>query len=400
MTHIVIVSGFAESLINFRGDLIRELVARGLRVTTLAPAASAKQVERIEALGAAFIPYQIRRNGMSVASDLATLAQLKRLFRELRPEIVLAYTIKPVIWSGIALFANPLTRFFPLITGLGFAFYGDSLRRTMLRKLVMTLYRRSLKRAEVVFFQNPDNQQTFRSAGLLGVKPSVVLPGSGINLERFPLQPLPGGDLVFLMIARLLGEKGVREYAAAAAELKQRFPNVQFRLVGPSDPSPDGIPDDEVAKWKVEGAIDYVGGLEDVREEITNCHVYVLPSYHEGLPRTVLEAMATGRPIITTQVPGCRETVVANQNGFLVEPRSVPELVQRMIWFIENRDAIEPMGIQSRRLAVSKFSVDIVNRTITDYLLHDRAAADTSHTQGLLDRRSQEIGSAGFARPS
>lgn len=375
MTHVVVVSGFAESLINFRGDLICDLKSQGCRITALAPSASDDQLQRIERLGAEFVSYDVKRNGLSVSSDLATLSQLKRQFRRLNPDIVLAYTIKPVVWSGIALSRNRSIRFFPMITGLGFAFHGDSLRRKLLRTLVTGLYRRSLRRAELVFFQNADNQETFRSGGLLGNKPSIVLPGSGINLTRFPQRPFKTGPITFLMIARLLGEKGVREYAEAAHEVKKRHPEVRFRLVGPTDPSPDAISEHEIAAWKTQGAIEYVGSLQDVSDELANCHVYVLPSYHEGLPRTVLEAMATGRPIITTNAPGCKETVENGKNGFLVETKSSSELIERTQWFLANQQAIEPMGLESRKIAEQRFSVDKVNQIILSKLL-------TSQPQG------------------
>jgi glycosyltransferase involved in cell wall biosynthesis len=382
--HVCIVSGFAESLINFRGDLIDDLITYGHKVTALAPSANEAQADRIRAFGADFISYEVKRNGVTVSSDLKTLTQLVTIFDDLQPDIVIAYTIKPVIWSGIALLHNKSARYFALITGLGYAFHGSTIKRRLLRSLVCWLYRFSITRAEIVFFQNPDNQQTFVSEKILGGKPSIVLPGSGIHLDRFPLVCIPSGELVFLMIARLLGEKGVREFVAAATRHRELGSQAKFRLVGPYDPSPDGITSAEVEAWKKQGAVTIVGPLDDVRSELADCHVYVLPSYHEGLPRTVLEAMSTGRPIITTNAPGCKETVENGRNGFLVEPRSSKELVERIQWFLDNRDAIEPMGRESRKIAEERFSVDRVNRTIFGCLLAPRTPQRGSFLTRLL----------------
>jgi glycosyltransferase involved in cell wall biosynthesis len=169
-------------------------------------------------------------------------------------------------------------------------------------------------------------------------------------------------------MGRLLGEKGFREYVSAAELVKKRFPEAIFRLVGSEDPSPDGIPLSEVQEWHNEGWIEYCGSTKDVRPFLNDCSVFVLPSYHEGMPRTVLEAMSVGRPILTTDVPGCRETVISGENGFLVAKANAEALAERMIWFVENQDMWQKMGNKSRQLAEERFDVRMVNNKLISIL--------------------------------
>lgn len=363
--HIVIVGGVASSLTNFRGDLIQTLVTAGARVTAMSAEGSDEEVSAIRALGAEFRSFPIERSRLNPRSDIGTCVALTKIFRELEPNIVLAYTIKPVVWSGVALRSSRTSlrevRFFALITGLGFAFEGSSTKRNIIRALVSWLYRASLRRARSVVFQNPDNRAVFVDAKIVPEHKTRIVNGSGVDLRRFAVAPLPEGNIKFLLIARLLGEKGVREFAEAASKVKQRHADVEFVLVGPNDPSPDGIPMELVEQWHADGIVRYCGSVTDVRPFIAECHVYVLPSYHEGVPRSVLEAMSMGRAILTTDVPGCRETVVAGENGWLVPKADVEALARSMEWFLANRQFLESMGQRSRQIAVERFDVDLVN---------------------------------------
>ena len=364
---IVIIGSYAESLINFRGDLIADLISRGYQVTAMAPDATVEQKNRIEELGAYFVSYSVARNSLSVFDDLSTYWQLRRHLCRLKPNLILSYTIKPVIWGGLASRSCPDARYFAMISGLGYAFQGHSFRRHILRKIACALYKLALKRAVKVFFQNEESRDLFVGLGLVRESQTVLIPGSGVNLDRFAAKPVPEGPPTFLMLSRLIGEKGVRLYAAAASVLKREHPELQFLLAGSFDPSPDGIPRDEVASWTAEGSIDYLGVLSDVRDAIARCSVYVLPSsYLEGVPRSILEALAIGRPIITTNTAGCRTTVVDGNNGFLVEPGSSSQLIDRMRWFVENQTKIEEMGNASRRVAEEEFSVQGVNQMIAN----------------------------------
>ncbi len=180
-------------------------------------------------------------------------------------------------------------------------------------------------------------------------------------MSEYPLTPLPAGPAHFLLIARLLGEKGIREFCEAAKQVKSTYPEAKFSIVRPEDPSPDGIPIEEIESWHKSGTVCYHGATSDVRPFLNDCHIYTLPSYHEGMPRTVLEAMAMGRPILTTDVVGCRETVEQGVNGFLVPNADSDALAERMIWFIENRDQWQAMGDASRKIVEDKFDVHKVN---------------------------------------
>jgi len=358
---IIIIGGLPESLINFRGDLIRSFVNEGHQVVAMTASAKPKLVDEIQTLGCRFVSFPIERNGMNPLSDLKVLLSLYQIFKLEKPDMILSYTIKPVIWGGLAARLYGKSRFYGLITGLGFAFQRGGFKRNLLGNIATSLYKLALAKATCVIFQNPDNQQVFIDQKIVTETRTKRVNGSGVNVSRYEHSPLPSGQPVFLTIARLLGEKGLREYAEAAAIVKLKYPSAHFHLVGPEDPSPDGIPMDEVMKWHNSNVIKYCGGTADVRPYIKNCQIFVLASYHEGMPRTVLEAMSIGRPILTTNVEGCRETVVEGINGYLVLKQNPQALADKMIWFIENPDEWQRMGNQSRLIAEDKFDVHKVN---------------------------------------
>lgn len=359
--HVVFVGAYPESLVNFRGDLIRTLVGLGYQVTAAGASASADVLARLEKLGAGYRAYPIRRNAISPFQDIETLWALRCLFREIRPDVVLAYTIKPVIWGGLAMSRRHPTNFFALITGLGFALEGTGLWRRALSMVVAQLYKAALRRARGVIFQNEDDRGVFIARGIVSRGVTHRVRGSGIDCERFCQRAMPVGPPVFLLIARLLRAKGLREFAEAARIVRRSSPDCVFRIVGGPDPSLDRIEVSEVEGWQRDGVVEYVGEVADVRPALRECHIFVLPSYHEGMPRTVLEAMAVGRPILTTDVPGCRDTVVEGQNGFLVPKGDPKALAERLEWFISHREEWARMGAASRQLAEERFDVRLVN---------------------------------------
>lgn len=368
LSRVVIIGALPESLSNFRGELIRALVEAGHQVTAMATPASHEQIAAINALGVDFCSFPVQRNGLNPVKDLQTLSALHTALRQLKPDVVLAYTIKPVVWAGLALRGISAPRFFALITGLGFAFQEHGFLRKMLSALITWLYRLSLGRSDRVIFQNPDNLDLFVVRHIVAKEKCALVHGSGVDLSRFAVAQFSGGPPVFLAIGRLLGEKGFREYAQAARMVKVRHPEAVFRLVGPTDPSPDCIPLEEVNQWQAEGCIEYLGSTKDVRPFIADCHVFVLPSYHEGMPRTVLEAMSMGRPILTTDVPGCRETVILGENGWLVPKADAEALAKRMIWFMEKRDQWQCMGQRSRQMAEERFDVHKINHELVEIM--------------------------------
>lgn len=361
--NIVIIGGTSNSLINFRLDLILGIKKIG-KVTALSgEEPSSEELAVFRSIEVEHLSYPLSRNGLNAFDDLNTVAALISIFRKLKPEVVVAYTIKPIIWGSIAARFSSVYKFHAMVTGLGYAFQKEGFKKSVLNNLVKFLYRCSLKQAESVIFQNPDNMHTFIENGIVTAEKCHLVNGSGVNLSHFENEPLPQ-EPRFLLIARLLGDKGIREYAEAADLVKERYPNATFDLVGPEDPSPDGIDISEINKLHDKGVITYHGATNDVRPYIKDCSIFVLPSYHEGMPRTVLEAMAMGRPILTTDVPGCRETVVNGENGWLVEKANVDQLAERMIWFIENQEQWSVMGNKSHAMANEKFDVHKVNAEI------------------------------------
>lgn len=363
MKQFLFIAGFAESLLNFRGSLISALQARGLRVHVAAPDVPPGHPlrQQLEEQGMVVHNIPMLRIGTNPLADLRTLWVLWRLMRSIRPDFVLGYTIKPVIYGSLAAWCARVPWRFAMVTGLGYAFQGEG-QRGWLQALVQQLYALALSRVHKVFFQNPDDEALFRQRGILAAgTPSCIVNGSGVDVGSFTVAPLPPEPLHFLLIARLLGDKGVREYAQAAHRVRTAHPGVRCALVGWIDSNPDAIAQHELDAWVAEGHITFLGRLTDVRPAIADSSVYVLPSYREGTPRTVLEAMAMGRAIITTDAPGCRETVADGGNGFLVPVRSVDALEQAMLRFIDEPELVTRMGAASRQMAEEKYDVHKVN---------------------------------------
>jgi glycosyltransferase involved in cell wall biosynthesis len=370
----LLIAGLAESVLNFRGALVEALQARGFEVHVSIPSMPDPAVANpcrpaLEAAGLVVHEIDMQRTGTSLLADLRTLAQLRSMMARIKPDYVLGYTVKPVIYGMLAAWLARVPRRFALITGLGYAFQGGAERR-LLQSIAQTLYSLALKRATVVFFQNDDDRRLFVERRI--VPPhgrTCVVNGSGVKLEDFRVAPLPEGPPVFLLIARLLGDKGVREYVEAARAMRRRAPSLRFQMVGWIDSNPDAVKQEELDGWIAEGCIEYLGRLSDVRPAIAASSVYVLPSYREGTPRTVLEAMAMGRPIVTTDAPGCRQTVAEADNGFLVPVKSASALERAMWKFVAEPGLAARMGQRSRALAEEKYDVHKVN----DVMLREMA---------------------------
>jgi glycosyltransferase involved in cell wall biosynthesis len=366
--NILIIGAYPNSIISFRGQLIKDLVRKGHNVTVMTAEADDSVVKDVRELGAKFCSYSVQRNGLNPLADLQTFLQLKKLIKYYKPDKILAYTIKPIIWGGIATKFIKNIEFYPMVTGLGYAFYTDTLKRKVVSFIAKKLYKFALSGAKKVIFQNNDNMKVFVENGLTHSKKCHRVYGSGVDVDLFKAHSLPSKGLSFLLIARLLGDKGIREYAEAAERIKLIYPKAIFELLGPYDTSPDSISKTEINSWHQNDIINYLGETKNVLPFIKNCHIFTLPSYHEGLPRTTLEAMAIGRPILTTDAPGCRDTVIENKNGFLVPVKDSDALFQKMKWFIEHPETWDRMAVESRKLVCEYFDVKKVNSSILKIL--------------------------------
>ncbi len=358
------IGGYGPSLINFRGSMLRAMKNAGHEVYGVAPLDSADVPDKLAEMGIKFIEAPIQRTGMNPLKDLASLLALIKILRGIKPDMVLSYTIKPVIYGSIAAKIAGVKNIFSMITGLGYAFGQTSGKRGLLFKLVKNMYRSGLFFNKKVMFQNPDDRNLFVTHGIISkAKKTVITNGSGVDMNHFSSSPVTADKPVFLCISRLLKEKGVREFAEASVNLKKKYPQAQFRLVGPHDHGPDSIDKEMIAKWQ-DGGLTCVGPVTDVRSELKDCTVYVLPSYREGTPRSVLEAMATGRAIVTTDAAGCRETVVEGHNGYMVPVRDITALEKAMESFIIQSGLAQTMGTASLEYATEKYDVNKVNATI------------------------------------
>lgn len=360
----LLLASYPDSLLNFRGQLLHALVASGLEVHVASPdlESNIELKGRLEDMGVCVHNASLNRTGMNPLRDFYSCLQLVFLMCRIRPDFFLAYTIKPVVYGSIAAWLSRVPHRFALVTGLGYTFQGESRTRSILKTFVRGLYRCALSRVHKVFFQNPDDESLFHELQILNSadRKSVVVNGSGIDIDQFNVTPFPLTPQ-FLLIARLLGDKGIREYIEAAKLVISKHPTVVFGLVGWIDDNPDAIYEQELQEWIDSGLVKFYGLLSDVKPAISESSVYVLPSYREGTPRTVLESMAMGRAIITTDAPGCRETVVDGENGFLVPVKSVTELANAMLKFIEEPELIKSMGKKSRTIAEEKYDVHKVN---------------------------------------
>jgi glycosyltransferase involved in cell wall biosynthesis len=365
MARVLMFGSLPESLITFRGPLLKQLVETGHETFACAPNASKKVKDILADMGVAYINITLDRTGLNLIQDMLSVIKLVKTFKVIKPEVFLGYTIKPVIYGSIAAQLAGIPKIFSLISGLGYTFSGTDFKAKMLKGVVKNLYSLALGSNNKIFFQNQDNLELFKSYGFLSDSTQAVLVnGSGVDIDMYIPKPFPR-NLSFLLLARLIKEKGIYEYAEAAKDIKQRYPSVRFSMAGIVEKHPSAISKQALLSWAESGAIDYLGALRDVRPAIENSSVYVLPSFYpEGQPRSVLEAMAMGRPVITTDTPGCRETVHHGRNGFLIPPRDADALIQAMEYFINRPDDIATMGMASRQIAIEKYDVHKVNKVM------------------------------------
>lgn len=357
---VCVVSRCARTLYVFRRDLISEAMRCGASVTTFGAAGDGFE-DLLQRDGVEFHHIPVSLRGLAPYADLRLLFELTLAFHRASPDVVHAFTIKPAIYGTIAAWLVGVPRRVVTITGLGHAFTTGG---WTLRAVAMSLYRFALSKAHVVFFQNKDDRELFVRRGLVYSDRARLVPGSGVDLGHFVPVPLPGttGSAPrFLMIARLLREKGVQEFVEAARIVKLEYPAASFALLGNTDSrNPSSLSPEKLKDLRTSSSVEWIDEVADVRPYIAAADVIVLPSYREGLPRTLLEGAAMGRAIIATDAPGCRELVMPARNGYLVpigDPRALADAMKRLC---ESRELIPAFGRASRTLVEENFDQKIV----------------------------------------
>ncbi len=366
---IVVLGCLAASLTAFRGRLIDALLARGHEVVGCAADHDPAVVAELAAKGVRFVQVPLDRTGLDPWRDLKSIVALRRILAELRPDVLLAYTMKPMVYGAVAARLAGVGRVFTMVEGLGYAFAdGTERRRRVLRLIQSQLYRLAFRLSSASFVLNPDDRDDLRRRRLApAAHPLVLLDGIGIDLDHYAPSPVPAGPAHFLFIGRLIADKGIATFAAAARAVQRRHPEVRFTVLGGFDTAPGAIDPATMQAWQAEGIIDHAGTTDDVRPFIRAATVFVLPStYREGVPRSTLEAMAMGRAIVTTDAPGCRETVRHGENGLLVAKHDVDGLVAALCRFATDPGLAAAMGAASRRLAEERFDDRRVNAAIIE----------------------------------
>ena len=372
---IAIIGTVASSFYGFRADLIRALRAQHHTVYTFTSEYSNDDLKKIEALGAIPITYQLNRGGLNALADIKATYALSKKIKDIAPDLVFSYFSKPVIFGTLAAKMAKAPKVIGMLEGLGYTFTdqpeGPSKKTQLIKSVQILLYKVALPQLDKLIFLNPDDPKDLLENYHIKVKQVNILGGIGLNLDQYDYQPIDAIDspINFLFIGRMLKEKGIHDFIAAAKIVKHTYPDVKFTALGAVDSAnPGALQQSELDRLISLNIINYPGQVENIQDWIADSHVFVLPSYREGVPRSTQEAMAIGRAVITTDVPGCRETVVDGINGFLVEKWNPQALAEKMIYFIENPEQIKIMGNASHKMAQQKFDADKVNKRLLQML--------------------------------
>ena len=375
MLKIVIIGTVASSILGFRANLIKALLEQQHSVYAFVSEYSQDELNDIAALGAIPITYELSRGGINPLADAKATYALSKKIEDINPDLVFSYFSKPVIFGTLAAKLAKVPRVIGMLEGLGYTFTeqpeGLSKKAQLIKSIQVLLYKIALPQLDNIIFLNPDDPKDLLEAYHIKVKKRDVLGGIGLDLDEYNYQPIETIDspINFLFIGRMLKEKGIHDFISAAKIVKQIYPEIQFTVLGAIDSSnPGALQQSELDRLVSLNIINYPGQVDDVQKWITDSHVFVLPSYREGVPRSTQEAMAIGRAVITTDVPGCRETVIDGINGFLVEKWNPQVLAEKMIYFIEHPEQVAIMGQESYKIAQDKFDADEVNKRLIDML--------------------------------
>lgn len=366
MRKILMICSKTKAHINFRGDLTKEIIKKGYEVTVVVPHELYKK--ELEELGVKVIVMPYDKNSTSICSNLKTINKLKDIIIREKPDKIFAYTIKPIILGSLAAKKCKIKEMYSMVTGLGHIYSDNSFKVKIIRFICGIGYRIAFKYNKKVIFQNIDDIDEVVRRKYIKREKCELVNGSGVNMKRFYRAPLPKEN-VFLMVSRVLREKGVLEYFEAAKVIKERNKDVRFIFVGEIDKTNYAVDIKKLHEYADKGIVECVPETDDVPSFLAKCKVFVLPTYYrEGVPRVNLEALAMGRPIITTRMPGCRETVIEKKNGLFVKTRDVNDLVNKIQWMIDNPEKIEKMGDKSYELCKKKFEVSKINKRMFEIM--------------------------------
>ncbi len=370
---IALIGTTGASFYGFRADLIRLLIQQGHTVYALISEYTEECLLRIKALGAIPITYQLSRGGLNPFADIQSFLQLKKILLTIQPNIAFSYFAKPVIYGSMAAKAAKVPLIVGMLEGLGYTFTeqpeGQKFKTKLIRNIQVLLYRMAFPCLDKMIFLTVDDQRDLMKVYDLNVPEVHILGGIGLNLNQYPFSEVLINPVKFLFIGRLLKEKGIFELINAMRLVKQKYPHAQFTILGAIDSQNMGaLKQEELDRLIEEQLFEYPGYVTNVQDWITETSVFVLPSYREGVPRSTQEAMAIGRPIITTDVPGCRETVVDGVNGFLVPKWNPEALADKMCYFIENPEQVNKMGLKSYEIAQEKFDAEKVNTKLIEIM--------------------------------
>lgn len=369
---IAIIGNSAQSLLSFRSSLIRKLVGRGHRIDAYAPDYVPDTAAAVEALGARAVRFHMQRSGTNPWQDARTTLEIAGLLRRSRPQAVLCYFMKPAIYGSIAAGIAGVRRRIVLLEGLGYGFApsaNERLRHRTIAAVMKALLQSSLTLANRVLVLNGEDRDILVERLHVPATRVENIGGIGVELDCYEPAPVNATARVFALAARMIVEKGVRDYVEAARRIKIRYPDTSFLLLGEVDDNPGSLQRSELSEWTEEGLVIWPGRVDDIQGWLKKCDVFVLPSfYREGVPRSIQEAMALGRAIITTDHVGCRDTVVAGENGYLVDIRNVDQLEAAMERLITQPGLARRMGQASRRLAEERFDARRVDGIITAHL--------------------------------
>ncbi|HAH58318.1 MAG TPA: glycosyltransferase family 1 protein [Bacteroidales bacterium] len=374
---IMIIGTMDNTLYGFRGDFIKECIKNGHQVHVLVSEYSQQGLKKIESLGAVVSTYKLSRGGLNPLSDLASTWQLKNKIKSIQPDIVFPYSTKPVIYGTLAAYHARVPSIFGMIEGLGSPFtihkHKQKFKSQLTRFMQVSLYRWVFRYLDKIMFLNQDDPRDLIDNYNIPCKPNAVevIGPIGLNLADYAYSRWDESQPVsFIFIARLIAEKGIFDFIEAAKIVKQQHPDAIFKIIGGLDPAnPSALSQTELDELIASGLIQYDGYVSAVAQRIKESAVFVLPSYYrEGVPRSTQEAMAVGRPVITTDVPGCRDTVVPGVNGFLIPKWNAKVLANKMLYFIHNPDQVNLMGMESFKIASAYFDVDKVNKKILNIM--------------------------------